>query len=283
MQWWCSAQGIPWEWSWQAYPGVWIFILLIAAGYRKILRGTPSTVDESGRGGRIASFVSGLIFLWLALDWPIGVLGAGYLASAHMIQFLLLSLIAPPLLIYGIPQAALERLRDHRRVMRVLHFVTHPLIALLIFNALIIVTHIPIVTDTLMPSQVGSLVIDLTWILAAFVFWWPIIAPVPHRTWLHPLLKVGYVAAQLILGKPIFVFLTFAEFPVYATYELAPRVHGFSAAADQQFAGLLMEVAGAFILFGAATILFLRWGARSHDDDVRTDTVAPKLPALPAD
>ncbi len=32
--------------------------------------------------------------MWAALDWPIGKLGAGYLASAHTIEFLLLTLLA---------------------------------------------------------------------------------------------------------------------------------------------------------------------------------------------
>jgi putative membrane protein len=277
MQWWCSAQGIPWEWSWQAYPGVWIFILLIAIGYWRILRATPITPGEPRRGRRVGVFIAGLIFLWIALDWPLGALGAGYLASAHMVQFLLLAFTAPPLLLYGIPTAAYEPLRRRPLVLGLLRALTQPLIALLVFNALIIVTHLPAVTDALMASQIGSLIIDLTWIIAAFIFWWPIMAPLPERRWLHPLLKVGYIAAQLILGKPVFVFLTFADYPVYATYELAPRVHGFAAAADQQLAGLLMEVAGAFILFAAATIVFLSWGAREEKTNVRTDTRIPEF------
>ena len=34
MQWWCAAQGVPWRWAWQAYPGVWLFALaLVGAPY----------------------------------------------------------------------------------------------------------------------------------------------------------------------------------------------------------------------------------------------------------
>jgi len=281
MQWWCSAQGVPWTWSWQAFPGVWIFILLLVLGYRRlwrIERGGDQAPTE-GTGNRIAAFVTGIIFLWLALDWPIGVLGAGYLVSAHMVQFLLLALIAPPFLIYSIPPQAMERLEERVRARRVLSVLTHPLIALVIFNATIIITHIPIVTDTAMESQIGSLIIDLAWIIAAFVFWWPVVAPVPERRWMHPLLKVGYIAAQLILGKPVFVYLTFSEYPVYAVYELAPRVHGIGAAEDQQFAGLLMEVAGALILFVAAAVLFLQWGKREEKSSVRLDTKVPEVEA----
>lgn len=268
MQWWCSAQGVPWTWSWQAYPGVWVFLALIALGYRRILRKHPPAAGaESARRRRVASFIAGLIFLWLSLDWPIGALGAGYLASAHMLQFLLMALIAPPMLLFGIPEEAYQALAERPAAGRALRALTHPIIALLIFNILIIVTHVPTVTDTLMASQIGSFVIDLTWIIAAIVFWWPVIVPFPERSWMHPLLKVGYIGAQLILGKPVFVYLTFSEYPVYAVYELAPRVHGFTATADQQTAGLMMEVVGALILFAASSIVFLSWGMREQKAD----------------
>jgi putative membrane protein len=283
MQWWCSAQGVPWDWSWQAYPGVWVFILLIVAGYRRLLRNVPAAPAEGSRGVRIASFTAGVVFLWLALDWPIGALGAGYLASAHMVQFLLMAFIVPPLILYGVPPAAFEPLRERPILMALIRWTTHPMGALLIFNALIIITHVPAVTDALMSSQLGSLLIDLTWIIAAMIFWWPVIAPLPERRWLHPLIKVGYIAAQLILGKPIFVFLTFADYPVYATYELAPRVHGIEASADQQMAGLLMEVAGALILFVAAAIFFLRWSYKEQGTSIRTDTVIPEMKEIPVE
>lgn len=276
MQWWCSAQGVAWTWSWQAYPGVWIFLLLVVIGYGRTFKSIPAPERRTGNGGRIAAFTLGTIFLWLSLDWPIGALGAGYLASAHMLQFLLMSLIAPPLMLYGIPEEAYQALRDRPAVMRALGLLTHPISALFIFNAVIIITHIPVVTDTMMASQLGSLVIDLSWLAAAFIFWWPVIVPVPERNWLHPLLKVGYIAAQLILGKPIFVYLTFSEYPVYAVYELAPRVHGFGAAEDQQTAGLLMEVVGALIFFAASSVLFLNWGAREAKADNKVDTI-PKI------
>jgi len=268
MQWWCSAQGVPWSWSWQAYPGVWLFIILIAVGYSKLLRTNPARPgEESSRRRRIASFVSGLVLLWLSLDWPIGALGAGYLASAHMAQFLNMGLIVPPLLLYGIPAEAFTPIGRRPALTTTLRFLTNPIIALVIFNAVIIVTHTPHVADSLMATQLGSFLIDLAWIVSALIFWWPVIAPIPERPWMHPLLKVGYIAAQLILGKPIFVYLTFAEYPVYAVYELAPRVNGIAAISDQQTAGLMMEVVGAFILFAATTIVFLHWARREARDD----------------
>lgn len=59
-------------------------------------------------------------------------------------------------------------------------------------------------------------------------------------------------------------FLTFADYPIYAVYELAPRMSGLSAAEDQQLAGLVMKIVGGFTLFGTASVLFFRWYAQEE-------------------
>jgi hypothetical protein len=73
---WCSATGAAWTWQWRAYPGVWLFIVLLALGMWTWNR---AGARAAGRAPRSAHplFVGGLLVLWLALDWPIGALGAG--------------------------------------------------------------------------------------------------------------------------------------------------------------------------------------------------------------
>ena len=85
MQWWCAALGAPWVWRWRPYPGVWLFIALLGLAYWR-LAGRGAT-----RGQRLC-FGAGLLVLWSALDWPLGALGGGYLASVHMVQFLLIGI-----------------------------------------------------------------------------------------------------------------------------------------------------------------------------------------------
>jgi hypothetical protein len=86
------------------------------------------------------------------------------------------------------------------------------------------------------------------YLVAACVFWWPVVVGTPGGSQLRELAKVGYLGGQLIAMKPVFVYLTFSRYPQYATYELAPRISNISARADQQMAGLLMEVAGMIII-----------------------------------
>ncbi len=256
MRWWCSAQTSPWEWSWQPYPGVWAFVLLLGLCYVLLLQ----------RGGGVSpgrlqavSFLAGWLGLWIALDWPLGALGAGYLASAHMVQFLLIALVSPPLLLYGLPCHFFESLERHPRIHRGLRVLTHPLVAIAVFNVVLVATHWPEVVDGLMASQLGSFALDMAWWAAGLTLWWPLSAPVPRRPGFTYMYRIGYLILATILNTPAFALLTFSELPLYATYELAPPVGGISTRADQQVAGLLMKIGGALIFWTAITILFFRW------------------------
>ncbi len=256
LQWWCSAQAEPWSWSWRPYPGVWLFVIAIALVLLLLTR----TDDGPGRRGWL---IAGLLVLWLALDWPIGALGGGYLSSVHMLQYLLIALLVPALLLLGIPPATWARL-ESSGPHRGLAFVTHPLVALALFQVVLVWTHLPAVVDGLMATQWGSFLIDLLWLVAGVLFWWPVIAPVPERARFGAPLKMGYLFLATVLNTMPYAFLTFGETPYYGIYELAPPVGRITAREDQQVAGLLMKVGGGVILWTAITVLWFRWYGREE-------------------
>lgn len=265
MTWWCSARSTAWTWTWQAYPGVWALVALLLAAYLLLERG----VGETSRSRR-AWFFGGLATLWLALDWPIGALGAGYLASVHMVQYLLIALLAPALLLRGIPAGAWPLLGRNNRVTRAaLRLVTHPLVTLAVFAVVVHYTHLPSVVDGLMATQLGSFVIDMLWLVGGLLFWWPIVAPVPTRPHFPYPLKMGYLFVATILNTLPYAFLTFGELPFYGIYELAPPFPGVSTRQDQQIAGLMMKVGGGIILWTGITVMFLRWFQRESADEPR--------------
>ena len=249
MQWWCAARGSAWTWSWQAYPGVWLFVLVRSAsrtggsldsggGCSLGLGGAHAEGTPAGRGvpprGWPGWFLAGLLCLWLGLDWPVGALGAGYLASVHMLQFVLIALVAPPLILLGVPPGRPELRAGSRGLLRL---ATHPLIALVLFNLVIIFTHLPSVVDSLMASQLGSFLIDMVWLAGGMVFWWPIILDRPARPGFGNPMKIGYLILATIVNTGTFLYLTFSELPIYSTYELAPPVYGISARDDQTSGG----------------------------------------------
>lgn len=280
MQWWCSAVTAPWSWSWQPYPGVWLFVAALAAGYVMVRRRAPSTPrDEGGLArGHPAWFAAGLLLIWAALDWPVGPLGASYLASVHMVQVLVLSLLAPALLLMGIPPGAFRalarRLETRKAWRRAVGALTNPLVALVLYNTVIVATHVPRVLDTLAATQVGMLAMDLAWLTAGLLFWWPVLSPVPERSWFGWFFKMGYLFLNTVPVTVPYSFLVFADVPLYATFELAPPIPGVSTLTDQQVAGLAMKFGGGAILWTAITMLFFRW-YRVEQVDEPTPAGAP--------
>ncbi len=267
MQWWCAAQGEVWEWAWRPYPGVWIFMLLLAAGYFRLRKHAAERIQAAGqetRRGSAAAGVAGLAFLWIALDWPIGALGAGYLASVHMFQYLLIALVAPPLLIWGIPAPARGYLKGSGAFARVVDILDRRALALIVFVGVTIVTHVPSVVDALMASQIGNFAVDASWLLSGVLFWWPIINQGTSRRPFPFPLQVLYLFPVMLAHTAIAVYLIFGRYPRYATYELAPPTGWISALGDQQIAAGLMWVAGTPIIWGVMGFVFRQWA--KHED-----------------
>jgi putative membrane protein len=284
MQWWCSAQGIAWSWTWRPYVGVWVMILALAVWYwRSYTRAVREWegVHPRLRAPRVVASLAGIALLWIALDWPIGTLGAGYLASVHMVQFFLIAMIAPALLVWGWPPSALDTsnvdvsapARSDTRtnpLRSLVDALTHPVVAIVIFVGVVSVTHAPPVVDSLMASQIGSFALDMAWLIAGIVFWWPLIGGPFGRPPLRTPLNIAFIFASSLSHTGVSMYLLLARFPVYSTYELAPPITGISKLTDQDLAGGLMLLGGAAIVLGAISVLFFKWQAEMEREEVES-------------
>lgn len=267
MTWWCSATNDPWSWQPQIYPGIWAAMVLLLGWYLWIWRTAPYA---AGRGTNVArrkqwAFVGGWLLLWGATDWPLGALGAGYLATAHMAQFVIYTMAAAPLLMLGIPEWMMRRALSRLRAYRLVRFLARPIVAGLTFNVVLVATHAPITVDTLRANQAGSFILDLAWLAASLLLWLPVCGPLDE---LKPSFPVRGVYLFLAAGLVPMIpggFLTFAETPLYAIYELAPRVAGIDALTDQQAAGAIMKVGNIPLLWPVLAGLFIRWAMQDHE------------------
>lgn len=266
MQWWCSATGEPWTWGWQAYPGVWAFVVLTAAGAWLLMRRATLRM-----GQRVSALVA-IALLWLTLDWPVGPLGTGYLAWVHALQFVSLGMVVPPLLLNALPRERMHALLDARpRVAALVSAVTQPLVAAITFTLTMIVTHVPRVVDSVMQFQLGAFALDMAWLLSGVVFWWPIVVRYPAREGFSPIFRILYIFLGTQAHLFIAMWLLLSEFPVYATYELAPRVTSLSALQDQQVAGGIMIAVAEPIVFAFIAVVFFRW---ARDQEAREGRAA---------
>ncbi len=263
MTWWCAARDVAWTWSWQAYPGVWLFVLGIGAGFFLTIRRLAPRHAPPGqlplRRGQAGWFVGGLVMLWVATDWPIGALGAGYLLTVHTAQWILYTLVVPPLLLLGIPAWLPLAAAPGSRTGRLLRLLARPVVALLITDAILIASHLPPVVDGFRRSQFGSFTVDLAWLVGGLVMWWPVLAPNPAISRVSYPWKIGYLFLSTLVPIVPAAFLTYADYPLYALYELAPRVNGIAAITDQQAAGLIMKAVADPIIWLAMAVVFFRW------------------------
>lgn len=275
MRFWCSATTDPWSWTPQPYVGVWVAMLSLIAVYvwawRRRRPDRPLTAMERRQPWW---FGIGVAMLWIATDWPVGALGAGYLASVHMLQFMIYTLAAAPLLLMGIPEWFLVRVREHRWWSAV-RSLSRPLLAGILFNVVLLSTHAPAVVDVLRASELGSFFMDVLWLASGLILWLPVLNPdsvLRHRS--AAVRAVYLFLASGALPMLPGAFLVFAESPLYRTFELAPPVLDLKPTTDQQVAGLLMKVGNIPILWPVLLVLFVRWS--------RADQAATPLPLTEA-
>jgi cytochrome c oxidase assembly factor CtaG len=135
---------------------------------------------------------------------------------------------------------------------------THPLLTGIVFNLIVLTTHLPSVVDELMTRPFGAFLVDTAWLGGGLLFWWPIVVPVPARAG-GPLGKIIYLFAGSLIHTGLGVWLLLSRFPVYAVYELAPPIGNRSALVDQGIAGGIMELVGGVVIISAIAVVFFRW------------------------
>lgn len=214
-------------------------------------------------GWRIVCFAAGLAVILAALNGPIHDLSDYYLFWVHMGQHLLLTLVAPPLLIAGTPGWLLERGVGRAGARAVVRVITHPVLAGGLFLVSLLAWHTVGAYDLMMRNHGVHVATHLLFLATAVLFWWPVMSPLPSR--LSPGMGMLYLFLAQIPMQILAAIITFADRVLYPWYEVAPRTWGLSALDDQKIGGLLMWVPGNLWIWGAMSVLFFRW-ARAEGD-----------------
>lgn len=256
--------------DWTPHPSVWIIFGTIGIFYWSWVRSERRSRSESDRPTsrkQIVSFYAGLAVLWIGSDFPIHDLAERFLFSMHMVQHTLFTLVAPPLLLMGTPVWMLRRVLQREWLMRVARIVTRPFVALVVFNAVIVITHWPTLVNLSVRSEAVHFVIHLVVFSTASMMWWPVISPLPELARLSEPGKMVYLFLQSVVPTVPASFLTFATTPIYAAYREFPRIWGIGVVNDLRFSGLIMKLGGGLLLWLAIAIIFFRWSAKEERND----------------
>lgn len=253
-------------WSWHSHPDVWVLVALLGGGYWLALRGRRRRTGEQAASRREgALFGAGLGLLWVMSDWPVHDLAEGHLYSVHMVQHTVLTLVVPPLLLLGTPRWLLRRLVEP--VLPVIRQLVRPLLALLLFNGTLALTHWTGLTNAAVSSGWSHLAQHVALVVTATLMWWPVVGRLPELGQMHPAAKMGYLFLQSLVPTVPASFLAIADGPIYRAYERFPKFWGLTATTDQQLAGAIMKLGGGAILWAVMARVFYQWCVRDGGAD----------------
>jgi cytochrome c oxidase assembly factor CtaG len=225
---------------------------------------------------RLAAYWGGLLAIALALLSPIDALGQ-QLFFMHMIQHLLLIMIAPPLLLvanpmpfvlWGLPTGLRHKvgglfsqaLHRESRFRGWLRLLTQPGIIWMVWVISLIGWHDPTMYDAALRFEWVHNVEHLTFFIASTLLWWHLTGAGPRIHKQFGLL--GRIALVMSVVPPNMltgIVLAFAEQGYYSYYESVPRLWGFDVLTDQQLGGVIMWVPGSMMYILAALILIGRF------------------------
>jgi putative membrane protein len=268
--------------SWTFNPLVILALGLAAWLYMRAYRRAASKSNAIGAGHWIP-YMCGLLVLAVALLSPLNLIGDSYLLSAHMAQHVLLSDVAPallilglrrPLLPLGLSREALLTVAPGGRFGRLLGRLTSPWLAIPLWALATWVWALPSVFDFAAQHSVVHAFEHATLFYTGLALWWLIVDPLP-RARLRPggerLALLGFTRlASAAVCVPL-TWLTATEYPLYAS---APRAFGISAINDQRLAGAGMCFVE-FLVFGVAfAAVFLSMLGRSEANAAMAERAA---------
>jgi cytochrome c oxidase assembly factor CtaG len=265
--------------SWPSAPWLLAAILLTAGVY---LRGW--LILRRWSGGRLAAFSGGLVVIYLALASPIEPV-ADLLLQVHMLQHLLLLMVAAPLLWLGAPMLPVLRglprpvlvywvapLLASRPLRRLVRRLTHPLAAVPVFVAATWFWHLPPLYDLALRSRGWHYAQHATFLAAALLFWYPVVRPYPSRPRWSPWLLLPYLLVADLSNTALSAVLTFSERVLYPYYAEVPRLAGISVLDDQSAAGVLMWVPGSVAFLVPLFAIGVRLLSGAQGETVKSPT-----------
>jgi putative membrane protein len=262
--------------AWTAWnPDPWILAALLAVT-GTYLTGVRRLWGEAGRGRglpdwRVACYLSGIWVLVLALISPLDALGET-LFSAHMVQHMLLMVVAAPLLVLGRPVIAFlwALPKDRRKAVsswslrsRPLRaswkVATHPLTVLILHVAALWVWHVPTLYQAALASPLLHGLEHASYLFTAILFWWALARAGRLGRWPGYGAGILYVFGAGLQSGALGALLLFARAPWYPAHAPGAELWGMDLLVDQQLAGALMWIPAGLVYTAAILVLFLAW------------------------
>jgi cytochrome c oxidase assembly factor CtaG len=254
-----------WRFPWWTGLALLLTAALYLRGFMRVNRQMPTRFPVS----RLALYLAGVVALAVALSSPLAALD-DRLLTTHMVQHLLLLMIAPPLLLMGAPQIPIVRaippalakrsvglVAKSRTARRLFADVTHPLTVLALFTVVMLGWHLPGPFQAALRSHDWHIIEHGCMIAAGLLFWYPVIRPWPAAERWSRWAFVPYLLVADGVNSVLAAFMVFSGRVLYPSYASLPRFDGISAIDDQIIAGAIMWVPGSILFLVAAIAIVI--------------------------
>jgi len=274
--------GVLLQWSFDPLPLV--GIIATAAAYLWAVRRVNSAHPTNRQPPyRTWLFLAGLAALGVALLSPIEAY-EGSLFSVHMVQHMLLELVAAPLLLAGAPITLTLRVArpSVRRWLlavlqsRVVHVISFPVVAWVLFAAVNWGWHFSVLYDQALENQALHYFQHATFLAAALLFWWPVVGADPSPWRLPHPVRLLYLFLAMPQNSFLGVALMSAPTVLYPHYVTNLRDWGLSPLDDQALGGVIMWVVGDLCFLAAMMVMVVLW---MRHEDRRTERLDRRLAA----
>jgi len=246
--------------TWEFTPSVVIGCALLLVLYFWATRGK---IDR-----KAVNFSLGVLTIFLALCSPIDALGDDYLFSAHMVQHMMLGMVAPLFMVAGIPEAFVRAWLKLPVIAWLERLFSNPQLALILASATFWVWHLPYLYDLTLENELVHITEHMMLIITGTMLWWPVFKPIPEGR-LNPLPALLYMGVAGALSTILGILFTMSDTPYYEGYahphdelgalQLIREGWGLNQLEDQKLGGAIMwEPAGAIFLW-AMMIVLIKW------------------------
>jgi putative copper resistance protein D len=270
-------------WSGDLIP--WLAIAVAAVSYLGAVgivdRAHPATPVPKWR---ITAWLAGLAVIAVALVSAVDVY-ADSLFSVHMVQHLLLTMVAPPLLAIGAPVTLALRVAPasvrRSALLPILHSrlvkaISWPPVSWTLFAGVMWITHFSPLFNAALENEGLHHLEHLLYLAAGLLFWWPVIGADPMRWRLRPISRMVYLGAQMPLNTAVGLAIYFAPAVLYPHYLIQGRTWGPDPFTDQQLAGIAMWGVGDVILLGALVLAIAAWLRADEKQSRRSEEQAAR-------
>jgi putative membrane protein len=267
-----SSRAVPVDTSWTIAPAVLLSVAVYAFVYIKRWRLVRSTHGARGAGyGRITLWITGLTLVLVALISPIDEISQ-QLASAHMVQHLILADLVPITLILGLTKIVLRPVtREVQALEKRAGWIGRPAFGVVAYVGMMWLWHVPVMYDAALDHGGVHVLEHLSFAFSGSLYWWHLISPIRSRLRLGGMAPVAYMVSTKLLVGALGVFLAFYPKLLYHPYAANGTRWGLSPLDDQHVAGLIMGLEQSLVMGVGLAYLFARMLTESEAADRREE------------